>query len=89
MLASEKPATLPPTITILKGDFSDIFMVVHFERGMMAKSRFMVIVKSPSFDRVGRHKHGHIISICVYDGLLRLGGVDHSALSVWGPKCLH
>lgn len=45
MLASEKPATLPPRITTLKGDFS--FVVVHFERGMMAKSRFMVIVGAP------------------------------------------
>lgn len=35
MLASERPATLPPTIMTLKGDFSDIFVLVHFERGMM------------------------------------------------------
>ena len=46
MLASERPATLPPRIMTLKGDFSDIFVLVHFERGMMVKG-LMVIVGAP------------------------------------------
>jgi hypothetical protein len=57
MLASERPATLPPTIMTLKGDFSDIFVLVHLERGMM------VNVFGEKGVQVSQNKHGHITNI--------------------------